>query len=97
MTLKVFVIGATGFIGGTALTRLLQSPDWSKKYTITVLLRDSSRSSLYTSLGLSTLTGSLDDSDLLTTTSSESDIVLNFADADHLPGTQAILAGLQKT
>eukprot|EP01088_Endostelium_zonatum_P013426 TRINITY_DN27991_c0_g1_i2.p1 TRINITY_DN27991_c0_g1~~TRINITY_DN27991_c0_g1_i2.p1 ORF type:complete len:343 (+),score=82.55 TRINITY_DN27991_c0_g1_i2:28-1056(+) len=93
-TKKVLIIGATGYIGGTVLAKLLQQPNILQIYSISVLIRDPNQSSLFQPLGVQTIVGSLSDSSLLTQISSQHDIVLQLADADHLDGTTAILSGL---
>jgi len=79
----VFLTGATGYIGGTVLTKLLESS--SKKYSITALVRSETALPKLKSLGVKGLIGSLDDSELLAKAASEADLVINTANCDHLP------------
>ena len=90
---RLFILGATGYIGGTFLTKLLSSPDVSS-WNITVLTRSKDSILIFKDLGLTPLLGSLDDAEALTKASSDADVVLNFADADHLAAAKSIVAGL---
>lgn len=90
---KIFLLGATGYIGGSVLTTLLQYPD---KFQIKALVRSSgAQADVLRSLGVEPVVGSLQDSDILEKASFEADAVINTADADHLASVQAILKGLK--
>jgi len=92
--LSILFIGATGYIGGTVLARLIQSPKRSE-YEITVLLRSANKVEGFEKLGFKTAVGSLDDVAKLEKLASEFDVVFQTADADHLEGTKAILRGFK--
>jgi nucleoside-diphosphate-sugar epimerase len=96
MALKtnIFVTGATGYIGGSVVTRLLEHPSASS-FQITALVRSADKAAKLESVGLKTAIGSLDELDKLTKLSSEADVVISMADADNLNATQAILKGLK--
>ncbi|KAF9359059.1 K(+)/H(+) antiporter [Mortierella sp. AD094] len=84
--IRVFVAGVTSFIGPTAASR----------YTLRALVRSSEKAERdIRPLGIEPAIGSLDDSELLTREASNADVVLSFADANHLPSIKAILKGLQ--
>ncbi|RAH50019.1 NAD-dependent epimerase/dehydratase family protein [Aspergillus brunneoviolaceus CBS 621.78] len=95
MALRIFITGATGLIGGDFLHILVEKhPDWE----IVVLVRNVRKISLlrtnYPTVEI--IPGSLDDVDLLEQESSKSDVVLNFANCDHLPAAEAIIRGLAR-
>lgn len=93
MSLKVFLTGATGYIGGSVLKKLLQC---STKYHVTALVRAKEAANKLASLNVTPLVGTLDDLDLLTKAAEEADAVINTADADHLKSVQALITGLSK-
>jgi uncharacterized protein YbjT (DUF2867 family) len=94
---SVFFTGATGYIGGTVLTKLLALS--SPPSTITALVRSEDKAksigSLPTPSGttLKPLLGSLQDLDKLTNAAEEHDIVVHTAHADDLDAIKAIIAG----
>ncbi|KAJ3286473.1 hypothetical protein HK104_009031, partial [Borealophlyctis nickersoniae] len=94
MAIKLFITGATGYIGGSILTLLLNSAPG--KYDITALVRDDSRAQPLSSLGVTPLVGSLDDAALLEKASAQADVILNIADADHVGAAKAILSGMEQ-
>jgi len=91
---SILFIGATGYIGGTVLADLIQHPKRSE-YEITIHLRSAEKAKGFEKLGFKTAIGSLDDVADLEKFASESDIVFQTADADHLEGTKTILRGLK--
>ncbi|RSH87151.1 hypothetical protein EHS25_003642 [Saitozyma podzolica] len=80
---SVFLLGATGFLGGTVLTDLQKDGS----YEITALVR-SGKEQLVSARGVRVVTGSFSDLALIEQTSSAHDIVINAADSDDLPLTQ---------
>lgn len=92
MVYKIFLTGATGYIGGSVLTRLLQSPN---KYSVSALIRNKDQGEVLQKLGVTPIYGTLDDRELLKNVSTEVDAVINTANADHLPSVQAIVEGLK--
>ncbi|KAI5997249.1 hypothetical protein F5J12DRAFT_895891 [Pisolithus orientalis] len=93
----IFFTGATGYIGGTVLTRLVDHPTFAN-FEITLLIRPSKKDKISTfhSLGLNTVLGSYNDLDILEEQASKADIVFSIADVDNLAAAQAILRGLTK-
>ncbi|KAF1957570.1 NAD dependent epimerase/dehydratase family protein [Byssothecium circinans] len=90
---KVFVTGATGYIGGDALYVIAHTyPDLE----ITALVRNSDKgakvASQYPKIKL--VYGDLDNTDILTAEVAKADITLHFAHADHVAAANAIVAGL---
>ncbi|RPD64771.1 NAD-P-binding protein [Lentinus tigrinus ALCF2SS1-6] len=94
--LTIFYTGATGYIGGSVLQRILKHPRAST-FDITVLVRDAKKAKMLESkFGLKVVQGSLEDTDKLTEESENAHIVIHTADCDHEPAMKAILAGLKK-
>lgn len=93
MAPKIFLTGATGYIGGDALFHLVENhPD----YEVACLVRNSQRGSLvasqYSKIRL--VYGSLDDDEALEKEAREADIVLSCASADHEGSVKAFIRGL---
>ncbi|BCS19436.1 uncharacterized protein APUU_12264A [Aspergillus puulaauensis] len=97
---KILLTGATGFIGGSILTALLQSPVLSLQSSpITCLLRDdSNRAALLTSTYGNRVNPSiydgLDDLETTSAVAAEHDIVINTTMGFHSASTKALLRGL---
>jgi hypothetical protein len=87
---SVFVLGA-GFIGTSVIGELRH-----RNYHVTVLARRQASSDELAASGLSTVLGSLDDSDLITAQVEISDVVINTASSDHVKAALAILEGIQR-
>ncbi|CAF1583845.1 unnamed protein product [Didymodactylos carnosus] len=95
--INILLTCATGYIGGSVLTGLLQHPNVSN-FRITALIRgDESRVKRIASLGVTTLIGSNDSHDIIEKAASESHVVIHTANsADDLPSTRSIISGLNK-
>ncbi|GKZ25947.1 hypothetical protein AbraIFM66951_002058 [Aspergillus brasiliensis] len=96
---KVLLTGATGFIGGSVLTALLQSSALSLQLNpITCLLRGADRaallSSTYGERVKPALYDGLDDLDTTTAIAAEHDVVINTTLGYHSASTKALLRGL---
>jgi nucleoside-diphosphate-sugar epimerase len=91
--LKIFITGATGYIGGAVLTRLVKAAK-TKNWHITALVRSENSIPKLKELGVHAVIGSLDSTDLLIKEATEADVVIDTADADHLSGTKALVKGL---
>lgn len=90
---KVFLTGATGYIGGSVLTKLLE-PSQAGKWDITVLTRSEETIPKLKKLGVTPLLGTLEDDSLLTQAAKDADVVLSCANADHLSAVKALVSGL---
>ncbi|KAJ3511866.1 hypothetical protein NMY22_g15510 [Coprinellus aureogranulatus] len=90
----IFLTGATGYIGGSVLTRLLSHPR-SETFRITVLVRAPEKATQFRKMGIQAVVGTYEDLDLLKQHASKSDIVIQCSDADGLKAAKAILAGLK--
>ncbi|KAI0769398.1 NAD-P-binding protein [Trametes elegans] len=93
-TANVFLLGATGYIGGAVLARLLANAN--PLFNITVMLRNAAKADKLHPFGVKTVLGNLDDTDKIESLASQADIVFECADADHLGSMQAVLTGLKK-
>ncbi|KAG6868177.1 hypothetical protein C0993_006613 [Termitomyces sp. T159_Od127] len=89
-----FILGATGYIGGTVLTRFLERSDITSS-KITALVRSPEKAAIFASFGINAVIGSHTDGQLVEKLASEADVVVSMADADYLPAIQAILRGLK--
>ncbi|KKY22669.1 putative nad dependent epimerase dehydratase family protein [Phaeomoniella chlamydospora] len=91
---KVFVLGATGFIGGDAVTAVTEAhPDWE----LTCMVRNSDKgakvAAKFSKIRL--VYGDLDSVDLIAEEAAKADIVYTFADCDHLASAEAVVKGLR--
>ncbi|KAG0359299.1 hypothetical protein BGX24_005796, partial [Mortierella sp. AD032] len=94
---RVFILGATGYIGSTFLDLLLKMEDTAHSYTFRALIRSQEKADKdIRPQGIEPVIASLDDVNLIENESANADIVINFADADHLTSVQAILRGLSR-
>lgn len=89
---NIFIIGATGYIGGAILTELIRT---SASFSITALARKNSDIEALEKLGVKAIQGSFLDGDIIERASSEADVVINAADADDMGLAQAIIKGLK--
>ncbi|KAG0049498.1 hypothetical protein BGZ83_005718 [Gryganskiella cystojenkinii] len=93
--IKVFITGVTGYIGSTTIDLLLSKPNAKNVYSLRALVRNKEKADKdIRPLGIEPVIGSLDDVKLLEEEASKADVVLDFADADHLPAIQAFIRGL---
>jgi nucleoside-diphosphate-sugar epimerase len=94
---NIFLTGATGFIGGSILTSLLQHSN-AGNFNITALIRgDNERVKKLASLNVTPIIGSNDSFEILEKAAKESHVVIHTADpADDLPSVKAIISGLDK-
>ncbi|KAF9485805.1 NAD(P)-binding protein [Pholiota conissans] len=95
-TLNIFVTGATGYIGGCVVARLLKHPK-AASFQITALVRSNEKAEKLHTLGIKTIMGSYADknSGFLTEAASKADVVFAIADNDNLAAAEAILDGLK--
>ncbi|KAK5989348.1 Oxidase ucsJ-like protein [Cladobotryum mycophilum] len=93
---KLLLTGATGYIGGTVLTRFVSSVFPSiKNLSYTVLVRQPEQAEYYKSQGITPiLFENLDQLDLLKKAASEHDIVVNTASAFRPLAARALIEGL---
>ncbi|PVF99350.1 NAD(P)-binding protein [Serendipita vermifera] len=90
----IFVLGATGYIGGSVLVGYKRAfPD----YGFVALVRNEKNFAAVEALGVKVVKGSHSDVDIVEEQASKADIVLNAADADDLELTKAVLRGIKRS
>ncbi|KAK5049049.1 hypothetical protein LTR84_005471 [Exophiala bonariae] len=94
MSIKIFLTGSTGYVGGALLHVLISR---MTDCTITSLVRTTEQATLLESTypGIKTTIGTLESRDLLISEASKSDIVIHAANVDHVSGTLSLLDGLK--
>ena len=90
MGMRLFITGATGYIGGSIAVRLVAAG-----HAVRGLVRDSAKSGLLSAHGIEPVPGSLDDEDVLAREAGAADGVVNAANADHLPSLQVMLRAME--
>ncbi|KAK5137823.1 hypothetical protein LTR08_006591 [Meristemomyces frigidus] len=90
---KIFITGATGYIGGDALYTIVNA---HPEYEITALVRNSDKGAVVAKdyVRVKLVYGNLDDVKLLEEEAKKADVVCHFADADHEASVKALLKGL---
>ncbi|THU92346.1 NAD(P)-binding protein [Dendrothele bispora CBS 962.96] len=92
---KILVTGATGYIGGSVLSRLLQRADFAS-FDIRVVVRSPEKAKKLEDFGFKSIIGSITDEALMVEAVSDVDVVLALADSDSLVATQHTLKGMKK-
>ncbi|MDI1479166.1 NAD-dependent epimerase/dehydratase family protein [Polyangium sp. y55x31] len=87
--MKIFVTGASGYIGGSVAARLA-----SMGHVVRGLVRSNAKVEGVRAKGIDPVLGALDDATLLTAEAKAADAVINAADSDHEGAAVALLAGL---
>ena len=90
--MKVFVTGATGYIGGSVSDRLVHSG-----YQVLGLVRSAEKAKLLKARGIEPVVGALDNSDVLTRAARQSDGVIHAASADSQGVVEILVAALAKS
>ncbi|RPD59636.1 NAD(P)-binding protein [Lentinus tigrinus ALCF2SS1-6] len=92
----IFFTGATGYVGGSVLQRILQHPE-ANTFDITALVRDAGKALLLeTKFGVRAVIGSMEEFDKLSQLAENAHIVVQCAEADRDDVMNAILGGLKK-
>ncbi|KAL0568650.1 hypothetical protein V5O48_013335 [Marasmius crinis-equi] len=93
----VLVTGATGYVGGSVLSRLLALPYAEEKYEFRAIVRDAGKAQkLELGFGVKTIVGSHSDQQLISKEAAEADVVLAMADCDDLDAADGINKGLKE-
>jgi nucleoside-diphosphate-sugar epimerase len=87
--MKVFVTGATGYIGGAVAMRLIAAG-----HEVSALVRDARKAGLLREQGITPILGDLDSADVLADAARQADAVVNAANADHALSAVAMLDAL---
>lgn len=94
MAYKVFITGATGYIGGEALYQLLNC---LTNYEVTALVRSQEKADKLkraTNNKVETVIGDLDDLELIQEQVCRNDIIINTANVDHVPSAEVLYKAL---
>jgi len=92
---KIFITGATGYIGGSVLERLLDHPD-AHNFEITTLVRSHEKAEGFKKFGINTVVGSFSDTQLLEDLTAAADVVIDTVDADNLDAAKTMLRGFKR-
>ena len=87
--MKLFVTGASGFIGGSVAARLVQAG-----HEVRGLVRDPAKEDAVRRTGVEPVAGTLGDGALLTREAQAADAVVNAASSDDRPAIEALVAAL---
>lgn len=87
--MRVFLTGATGYIGGSVAAGLLR-----EGHEVVGLTRQATTVDALAKLGVDPILGSLDDADLLAREATAADAVINAADSDHRGAVIALTEAL---
>jgi nucleoside-diphosphate-sugar epimerase len=90
--MKVFITGATGYIGGSVAERLIASG-----HQVAGLVRSKEKAVRLKERGIEPVLGTLDDSEILTIAAQDADAVIHAASADHPGSVVALVAALERT
>lgn len=93
--MKVFITGASGYIGGSVAAALL-----AQGHAVTGLARSEATAAALRTRGITPVTGTLDDAEVLAQAAREADVTVNAANAGHRGAAEALckaLAGTGKT
>lgn len=88
--MRIFMTGATGYIGGSVAERLLR-----EGHAITGLVRTESGARELEARGMRALPGTLDNSEIIARAAGEADAVIDTAEANHAGVVDAIVAALR--
>ncbi len=84
--MKIFVTGASGYIGGTLAQRLVQ-----EGHQVHGLVRSAEKARLLEQRGILPVPGTLDDGAILRNAATEADAVVNAASSDHRAAIEALI------
>ena len=88
--MKIFITGATGYIGGSIAHRLV-----AEGHRVSGLVRSDARADQAKARGIEPVRGSLDDGDVLTGAARAAEAVIDAAHADHPASAETLLAALE--
>ncbi len=90
--MKIFITGATGYIGGSLAVALMQAG-----HQVSGLARSDKSAAALEKLGIAPVLGTLDDADILGKAARAADGTVNTANAGHRGAVEAMLGALQGT
>jgi nucleoside-diphosphate-sugar epimerase len=88
--MRVFITGASGFIGGAVASALI-----ADGHSVRGLVRSKAKADAVGAHGIDAVIGSLDDAALLQAEARAADAVVNAASSDHRGAVEALIAGLK--
>ena len=90
--MKVFITGATGYIGGSIAEALV-----ANGHAVSGLVRDKEKAEYLQSRNIFPILGELDDSEILGAAARDADVIINAANSDHRGAVDAILKAIVGT
>lgn len=87
--MRVFVTGASGYIGGSVAAALV-----ADGHQVSGLVRTSAKATALSERGIEPVLGTLDDADILAAAARAADAVINTANSDHRGSAEALIAAL---
>jgi len=90
--MKIFITGASGYIGGSVAAALMAAG-----HQVSGLARSNDATAALAKLGMTPVRGTLDDAEVLAKAAHDSDGTINAANAGHRAAAEAILKGLVDT
>ncbi len=90
--MKVFVTGATGYIGGSVAERLIASG-----HQVAGLVRSKEKALLLKDRGIEPVVGTLDDPEILMNAADAADAVIHAASADHPGSVVTLVSALERS
>ena len=90
--MKIFLTGASGYIGGSVATALVNAG-----HAVTGLVRSETSAEKAKAFGVEPILGTLEDDAILETAAANSDVVVNAANADHEGAAKALLRAMAGT
>lgn len=88
--MKIFITGASGYIGGSVAKYLADAG-----HEVTGLIRDPAKRDALQALGIRPVLGTLDDAYILTREAQAADAVVHTADSDHLASVETFINALR--
>ena len=90
--MKIFITGASGYIGGSVAAALSAAG-----HRVSGLARSDEAAAALTARGIAPVRGTLDDADILAKAARDADVTVNAANAGHRAAVEAMLAALTDT
>jgi nucleoside-diphosphate-sugar epimerase len=90
--MKIFVTGATGYIGGSVAERLVAAG-----HEVSGLVRSENKIPLLKERGIRPVSGTLDDDEILAGAANAADAVIHAASADHPGSVVTLVSALERT
>ena len=90
--MKVFIVGASGYIGGSVAQALMQRGN-----TVSGLARSAQTAAALRQRGIAPVAGALDDTGAIAAAAKDADVTIGAASADHRGAAEAIVKALTNT